>query len=326
MNWRFIDSGLCDAAYNMALDEAIAISVRNGKSPPVLRIYGWACPSVSLGSFQNIASIDLKYCSENNIAVVRRPTGGRGILHRDELTYSFCAQNKGEFSGGLLETYWKLGSAFQSALKTAGLKVSIKTGRESSRNTRSALCFESTSFGELSFNGKKLIGSAQKRWNNGFLQQGSIPYSVDYEKLIAVFKQYSTTSELPSFRTNHETRMSHRDTKENENVIPAKAGIQRTKELDSRLHGNDRLEVFSGEIIGLKELIAGFDSGGFKEVIKLSFERIFNITLVDSLPLHQEHETALVLWKEKYLNPLWTKGEMKNILYCNKTETPKPAL
>jgi lipoate-protein ligase A len=283
LKWRLIDSGRCDAAYNMALDEAIAISVRNGKSPPILRIYGWECPSVSLGSFQNIDDIDIKYCSENKIAVVRRPTGGRGILHGDELTYSFCALNEGEFSGGLLETYRKLSSAFQTALEAAGLKVSIKTRRESGRNlARSPLCFKSTSFGELSFNGKKLIGSAQKRWHDGFLQQGSIPYSVDYEKLIAVFKQYSITSEPPSFRTNH-------------------------------------------EIIGLRKLIAKFDPKSFKEAIRLSFERVFNITLADSLPFRQEYETALVLMKEKYLNPLWTRGE-KNILNCNKTGIPKPAI
>jgi lipoate-protein ligase A len=282
--WRLIDSGYSDAAYNMALDEAIAMSVRNGNSPPVLRIYGWESPSVSLGSFQNIADIDFNYCLENNIAVVRRPTGGRGILHGDELTYSFCARNEGEFSGGLLETYRKLGSAFQSAIETAGLKVLMKTGRESGRNlARSPLCFKSTSFGEISFNGKKLIGSAQKRWHDGFLQQGSMPYSIDNEKLIAVFKQYSITSEPPSFWTNH-------------------------------------------EMAGLRELIAKFDPKSFKEAIKLSFERIFSITLVDSLPFRQEHETALVLMKEKYLNPLWTRGERKNILNCNKTGIPKPAV
>jgi lipoate-protein ligase A len=278
--WRLIDSGRCDAAYNMALDEAIAISVRNGKSPPVLRIYGWKCPSVSLGSFQNIDDIDLKYCSENNIAVVRRPTGGRGILHGDELTYSFCARNEGEFSRGLLETYRLLSSAFQSAMETAGLKVSIKTGRESGRNlARSPLCFKSTSFGEISFNGKKLIGSAQKRWHDGFLQQGSMPYSIDNEKISLVFKISALTSR---YRKQ--------------------------------------------EITGLRELIAKFDPKSLKEAIKLSFERIFNITLVDSLPFRQEHETALVLMKEKYLNPLWTRGERKNILNCNKTGIPKPAV
>ncbi|HAK88291.1 MAG TPA: hypothetical protein DHV16_10835 [Nitrospiraceae bacterium] len=187
--WRLIDSGPCNAAYNMALDEAIAISVRNGDAPPTLRLYGWDRQSVSLGSFQKISDIDLRYCENNNIPVVRRPTGGRGILHGDELTYSFSARNEGHFSNGLLETYRKLSAAFYDALQKMSLPVVIKTDRESGRNlTRSPLCFKSTSYGELSLNGKKLIGSAQKRWQDGFLQQGSIPYSIDYGKVRMVFK------------------------------------------------------------------------------------------------------------------------------------------
>ncbi|MCL4457274.1 MAG: lipoate--protein ligase family protein [Nitrospirae bacterium] len=190
--WRLIDSGPCDAAYNMALDEAIAISVRNGDAPQTLRLYGWEVPSVSLGSFQKITDIDCNYCERNNIPVVRRPTGGRGILHGDELTYSFSAKNEGHFSNGLLKTYRKLSVAFYDALQNMGLPVTIKMEREAGRNlTRSPLCFKSTSYGELSFNGKKIIGSAQKRWPDGFLQQGSIPYSIDYGKISMVFKNES---------------------------------------------------------------------------------------------------------------------------------------
>jgi lipoate-protein ligase A len=279
LKWRLIDSGYSDASYNMALDEAIAISVRDGKSPPILRIYGWESPSVSLGSFQNIADIDFNYCLENNIAVVRRPTGGRGILHSDELTYSFCARNKGEFSGGLLETYRLLGSAFRSAMEEAGLKVSIKPERESGRNLiRSPLCFKSTSFGEISFNGKKLIGSAQKRWNDGFLQQGSIPYSIDHEKINLIFKS----------------------------VSGYRGGGREKWCVDSSLQG-------------IRDLLHDFDHEMFKKRIKEAFEKVFNITFADCQPFHKEHETALVLMKEKYLNPLWTQGERKNILCCNKT-------
>lgn len=173
----------------MAIDEAIAIAVRRGESPPALRLYGWEGLSVSLGSFQKITDIDSQYCISNNIPIVRRPTGGRGILHGDELTYSFSSRNEGDFSAGLLETYRKLSVAFQSALNKMGLSVTMKRERESGGNiTRSPLCFKSTSYGEISFDGSKLIGSAQKRWSDGFLQQGSIPYSIDYEKADLVFK------------------------------------------------------------------------------------------------------------------------------------------
>ena len=186
--WRLIDSGLCAASYNMALDEAISVNVRRGGSPPTLRLYGWEMTSVSLGSFQKITSIDLEYCTNNKIPVVRRPTGGRGILHGDELTYSFSSKNNGDFSGSLLETYRKLSIAFSAALHSIGLRTTMKMVRESGRNlTRSPLCFKSISYGEISLDDKKLIGSAQKRWSDGFLQQGSIPYDIRDEETIRIF-------------------------------------------------------------------------------------------------------------------------------------------
>lgn len=187
--WRLLDSGCGDAAYNMALDEAISIAVRNGDSPPTLRLYNWQSPSVSLGSFQKTADIDTEFCNSNNIPIVRRPTGGRGILHGDELTYSVSARNEGCFSAGLFETYHIISTALKAALKSMGISVSMKMARESGRQLmRSPICFASTSYGEVSLHGKKLIGSAQRRWSDGFLQQGSVPYSIDYKKLRAVFK------------------------------------------------------------------------------------------------------------------------------------------
>lgn len=276
--WRFIDSGACNAAYNMAVDEAIAISVRSGYSPPTLRFYGWECLSASLGSFQKIEDIDIDFCTNNNIPVVRRPTGGRGILHGDELTYSFSARNEGEFSGGLLETYHKLSIAFKYALQEVGLKmVSIKERRESGRNlTRTPLCFKSTSFGEISLGSIKLIGSAQKRWSDAFLQQGSIPYSIDYEKTASVFK-------IP---------------------IP----LHREKNL------------------GLRELITNFDPAKFKEAIKMSFEKTFDISLADSHLSVQEQEISLLLLYEKYLNPSWTEGLASSRQFYNSSEMLKRAL
>lgn len=186
--WRLIDSGPCAASYNMALDEAIATEVRKGNAPPTLRFYGWEAPSVSLGSFQKIADLNLPYCISNNIPVVRRPTGGRAILHGDELTYSFSAGNNGFFSGGLLDTYRQLGAALKSGLDMLGVDITMKTERESGKNlSRSPLCFKSTSYSELSYKGRKLIGSAQKRWKDGFLQQGSIPYTIDEEITRTIF-------------------------------------------------------------------------------------------------------------------------------------------
>ncbi|MEK6672977.1 MAG: lipoate--protein ligase family protein [Nitrospirota bacterium] len=187
-DWRLIDSGSCGAFYNMAVDEAIALSVGKGDQPPTLRLYGWEVPSVSLGLFQRIADVNAGYCERHNIPVVRRPTGGRAILHKDELTYSFSSPNNGYFSCGLLDAYRLISIPFHRALSRVGLNADVKGERESGRNlTRSPLCFRSTSYGEISLDDEKLIGSAQKRWNNYFLQQGSIPYTVDEEALRNVF-------------------------------------------------------------------------------------------------------------------------------------------
>ena len=186
--WRLVDSGPCSASYNMALDEAIATEVRKGNAPATLRFYGWERASVSLGSFQKITDLNLPYCITNNIPVVRRPTGGRAILHGDELTYSLSAENDGLFSGGLLDTYRQVSTALKSALRMLGADITMKTERESGKTlTRSPLCFKSTSYGELSWRGNKLIGSAQKRWKDGFLQQGSIPYTIDEENTRRIF-------------------------------------------------------------------------------------------------------------------------------------------
>jgi lipoate-protein ligase A len=172
----------------MALDEALALSVRNGFSPPVLRIYGWSTPALSLGAFQKLDGINTGYCNKMQIPVVRRLTGGRAILHGDELTYSFSARNDNAFSGGLMNVYLRIGTAFRLCFERLGLVCQIKDSlKKGTVSIRSPLCFESASLGEISHSGLKLIGSAQKRWNDAFMQQGTIPFSADHEKLSGVF-------------------------------------------------------------------------------------------------------------------------------------------
>jgi lipoate-protein ligase A len=176
-NWRLIDSGACGASYNMALDEAIAHSVRKG-APPTLRLYGWDKPSLSLGCFQKLSDININYCLNNNIPIVRRPTGGRAILHDRELTYSFSVRtDTGKFSKGLIESYREISNAFCIAFKGMGIHAVSRNKKEKGRVlVRSPLCFQSSSFGEILFDNRKIAGSAQKRWQDALLQQGSIPY------------------------------------------------------------------------------------------------------------------------------------------------------
>lgn len=196
IEWRLIDSGPGDAFYNMALDEAIATEVRKGAAPPTLRLYGWARPSLTLGCFQKTADINIDYCRSHNIPIVRRPTGGRAILHGDELTYSFSSKTDREpFSHGLLDSYRRISAAFSIALKKIGVIADSKKEREKGRVLgRNPLCFQSSSFGELLLENKKLVGSAQKRWNDGLLQQGSIPYLQHDEPLRGIFGAKKTAS------------------------------------------------------------------------------------------------------------------------------------
>ena len=189
--WRLINSGSGSASYNMALDEAIAISVRKGASPPALRLYSWDRPSVTLGCFQKIRDIDSDYCRNVSIPVVRRPTGGKAILHNKELTYSFSVKTDNAlFSKGLFDSYKKISAAFYLALSKLGLSPESKLVRETHRS-KSPLCFQSTSYGEITINSKKAIGSAQKRWTDGLLQQGSIPYLNDKPTALRVFRLQS---------------------------------------------------------------------------------------------------------------------------------------
>ena len=194
--WRLVDSGPCDAFYNMALDEAIAAEVRQGSAPPTLRMYGWDRASVTLGCFQKASDINIEYCTFHYIPIVRRPTGGRAILHGDELTYSFSAKtDSGLFSHGLLDSYNKISMAFLTAFRKIGVKAETKKEREKGRVlSRSPLCFHSSSFGEVLIENKKLVGSAQKRWSDGLLQQGSIPYVSEEKKLEGVFGAEKTAS------------------------------------------------------------------------------------------------------------------------------------
>ncbi|MDA8433240.1 MAG: biotin/lipoate A/B protein ligase family protein [Nitrospiraceae bacterium] len=177
--WRLIDSGRCPAAFNMALDEAVATLLRGRGLPPVLRLYGWERPSLSLGCFQKSSDVDIGYCKSSGIPVVRRPTGGRAILHDEELTYSLSAGTRsGPFSGGLLDSYRRVGAALHLAFRRLGIAAEAKAEREKGRVlTGSPLCFQSSSYGEILIGNKKAVGSAQKRWDDGLLQQGSIPYS-----------------------------------------------------------------------------------------------------------------------------------------------------
>ncbi len=181
---RIITQGPEPACFNMALDEAILESVRKKNSPPTLRLYGWDRPSISIGYFQKITEIDAAYCQKHGYPVVRRLTGGRAVLHDAELTYSVSSPHDSyPFNGNLLDNYRTISSALLRGLKRLGIEGEMSFTKKRSEGHRNPACFRAASFGEVTVNAKKIIGSAQKRYTDGFLQHGSILISFDHNKL-----------------------------------------------------------------------------------------------------------------------------------------------
>ncbi len=181
---RLIDDKQHNAFYNMALDEAICTAVRQKISPPTLRFYSWDKPSLSLGYFQKISDIDIDYCNTQGFTVVRRLTGGRAILHDDEITYSFCAPSDHEaFSGSLMDNYRRISHALLAGITGQGINARAVYNGIRHRRPGNPSCFQSVSYGEITVDGRKIIGSAQKRYTNGFLQHGSVMLSFDPVKL-----------------------------------------------------------------------------------------------------------------------------------------------
>jgi lipoate-protein ligase A len=181
--WRRIVSGPMTGAANMALDEALFRSVQAGNSPPVLRLYRWHPATVTLGYGQRgDRQVNLSACDKLGVDVVRRLTGGRAVLHATEMTYAVITPETGIFSANILDNYRRIAAALQHCLQQLGLAVEMVSGRHESQGTSSAeqsACFTAPSYFELSCNGRKICGSAQKRDAGCFLQHGSLPVELD---------------------------------------------------------------------------------------------------------------------------------------------------
>ncbi|SDB83204.1 lipoate-protein ligase A [Shouchella lonarensis] len=193
--WRFIAFEKHDPAYNMALDEALLNWHSEGKIPPTIRFYGWNPPTLSIGYFQQLEKeIDMEAVRRHQLGFVRRPTGGRGVLHEHELTYSVIVSEAHPdmpqtvteayrvISEGLLEGFKKLGlDAYFAVPKTADETAALK-------NPRSSVCFDAPSWYELVVEGRKVAGSAQTRQKGVILQHGSILLDIEEDKLFDLFR------------------------------------------------------------------------------------------------------------------------------------------
>lgn len=189
-SWRLILSPPMCGAENMALDEAILETVCSGDSPPTLRLYAWNPPCLSLGYAQPISDVDLDRLKAFGWDLVRRPTGGRAILHSDELTYAIIAKDDNpHLAGGVLRSYRHLSKGLVHALTLLGLDVEIQPEIPLNHEDRTnPVCFQVPSAFEITAQMKKLIGSAQVRRRGCVLQHGSLPLSGDIAMICQVLR------------------------------------------------------------------------------------------------------------------------------------------
>jgi len=167
----------------MAVDEAILEHVECEDVLPTLRLYAWDPPCLSLGRAQPYADVDLIRLESHGWDVVRRMTGGRAILHTDELTYSVTGPiSEPNLAGSLLESYNRLAGALLAAVQDLGLLVEMKADK-ADNGVPNPVCFEVPSTYEITVGGKKLIGSAQARRKDGVLQHGSLPLTGDLTRI-----------------------------------------------------------------------------------------------------------------------------------------------
>jgi len=205
MNWKFENTGIHSGVFNMEYDIALARALTNGVGNPTIRVYAWHPFAISLGWNQAMDEIDLVKTSVSDIDVVRRPTGGRAILHSEELTYSVVMRVKGK---NILTVYDDISQALITGLQELGALVSIEKSQPHFpslyRTTSAVACFSSTGRYEIKCCGKKLVGSAQRRYaaNDGeevVLQHGSILLGSDHKRMVE-FLNFPSEEEREALR------------------------------------------------------------------------------------------------------------------------------
>ena len=267
--WRLVISPAAHhGAMNMALDEAILFSVGKGLVLPTLRLYSWETPCLSLGFAQSASDVDMDRLSEFNWELVRRPTGGKAILHCDELTYAVIApKDEPRVTGSVLTSYLRISKGLLKALSILGAAAHAKEnhGIQQNPKTNGPVCFEVPSNYEITICGKKIIGSAQARRNDGVLQHGTLPLFGDLTRITRVLK-----FEDPISQANASKKLLEHAT---------------------------TLETTLGQIVTWESACDAFVNG---------FSNELNLTLVEQELTSQEIEYANELYQNKYRHSDWT--------------------
>ncbi|WP_096434694.1 lipoate--protein ligase family protein [Alteribacter populi] len=269
--WGYIDSGKSNPYYNMALDEKLMEWHREGKTPPIVRFYGWEPATLSVGYFQKVEKdIDLEAVKRHGLGFVRRPTGGRAVLHEDELTYSvIVSEDHPQMPDSVTEAYRVISQGLLEGFIDLGLDASFSVPRSEEernnlKNPRSAVCFDASSWYELVVEGRKIAGSAQTRQKGVVLQHGSIILSLDEDKLFDVFN-------YPSERVRERMQRS-----------------------------------FKNKAVAIEELLGEkIDVEQAKEAFRTGFEKGLGIDLIPYILSEEEGKEIEKLMEEKYSTDAW---------------------
>jgi len=278
VEWRLIKDSYHNGFINMAVDEAIMIAHKNGLVPPTIRFYQWSPPAVSLGYFQDLKKeINVKVCQDIGIDIVRRPTGGKAVLHDQELTYSFIIkENDPLVNNSILETYKKISGGIIRGLSYLGIKAELVPLRGKLENHllgRSdkarihhldfkSICFSIPSQYEVQVEGKKMVGSAQVRKGGVVLQHGSLLIKLEKDKLFSVFN-------FPS--------------------------VQIREKLKSKFKATSLEEILKRKI----------DFSELSNILPRGFEEEFGVRLVESKLTEPEEKIFQDLLENKYLTYEW---------------------
>lgn len=208
-SYRFLDTGSSSAALNMAIDEAILTFHLRGETPPTLRAFTWDRPAISLGRFQDVErEILTEECAARGVDLVRRPTGGRAVMHADEFTYSVTISTAYGVPSGVVAAYSWLAQGIIAALEEFGISSVVSTNRVSKQQT--AACFAFSTQADLTSNGRKLVGSAQVWKEETVLQQGTIPLEGRGLLLFSLLKYPSEEARLAALAAYQEATASVR--------------------------------------------------------------------------------------------------------------------
>ncbi|QKS73214.1 lipoate--protein ligase family protein [Paenalkalicoccus suaedae] len=256
----------------MALDEKLMDWHREGKIPPAIRFYEWDPATLSLGYFQRVErDIDLEAVKRHEVGFIRRPTGGRAVLHEDELTYSIIVSEDHEgIPLHVTEAYRVLSEGLLVGFRDLGLDAEFsiprtQEERDALKNPRSAVCFDAPSWYEMVVAGRKIAGSAQTRQNGVVLQHGSIIRSINEEKLFDMFK----------FKNERLRQRMQEGFKKKATPIC------------------DLLEVTPSISV-------------MKQAFRDGFERALNISLVDYALTREQEDEVHHLAEKKYRSDAWT--------------------